>query len=60
MRIFRSTCERCGTVTLSPDWTRVAIRIYRDPDGADTWMELCPACRARWERMLSDFLGGNQ
>lgn len=56
MKLFRSRCERCGTLTTSPSWTEVAIRIYRSPDGSEWWSELCPECRALWERMLSTFL----
>lgn len=58
MKLFRSMCERCGNVTISPNWLSVATQIYRDSDGADMWMELCPECRAEWERLLSEFLAG--
>jgi len=54
--LFRSACQRCGNITVTPPLTEVSVRIYSRPDGSDAFLVLCPECKAKWERMLSYFL----
>jgi len=57
--VMRIICDVCGRITMTPVMMDCSIMIYRNQDGSDRFLRLCPEHKAQWERMMSDFLSQN-
>ncbi len=53
---MRIVCDVCGRITVTPIIMDCGIMIYRNTNGQDRFLRVCPEHKAQWERMLSDFL----
>jgi len=53
---MRIICDVCGRITLTPVLMDCSALLYRQSNGQDGFLRLCPEHKAQWERMMSDFL----